>query len=337
MFNYQSISIARLLITITAVSLLISWSSTQGQETQDSTAAHIMGKKLEVYNYPLTQPVLKKIAVHTYPVAIGNDGKHRAWKALGGDSGGEPLADTTTKCDKDCVDISNVNYVMSESPCIWPYDPYYAVVGVCWNATNRGLYHTGKTVHKVKFYAVIESYFGTYGLDTNSTCFRKKCREGRRLYAWSKCMKSSQDNYPWQGRSLNWLMDKAGEVDPRVHLFERYFGKQAEQTLSASAANIRQAQYLTDLFDLNIEEKLGKDFSQGKRDQLQSIRMQMEETLKSLQAPEDNHDLYLEQMNKGINAALNQYAEILSDEEYFRFLNATKDEVFDIRIRQAAR
>lgn len=323
----------QLFFAIAAISLLLSCSRTEDQQAQDAATTHTLGNKLTVYNCPLKKPVLKKVAVHTYPVAIGNDDKRWAWKALGDDSCGTVLDDTTTECGKDCIDISTVNYVMSETPCIWPYDPYYAVVGVCWNATNRGLYYTGKTVHKVKYYAVIESYFGTYGLDTDSKCIRQKCKDGRKLYAWSKCKKTTKQNYPWEGKSLSELTSAGEVVNPRIRLFERYFGDQADQTLSALDADARQAQYLTDLFDLNIDEKLGVEFSVEKRGQLHAIRLQMADTLHNLQVPDDNHELYLEQMNAAINVALQNFAKILTDEEYFRLFNASKHEVFDIRIR----
>lgn len=336
MFKHQPALIIRLTFTFAVLSLLTSCSTPDEQKTLETTT-HTMGNKLMVYNYLLDKPILNKIAVHTYPVAIDNNGKRMSWNALGGKSGGTLLDDTTTQCNKDCIDISTVNYVMSEAPCIWPYEPYYAVVGVCWNAANRGLYYTGKTVHKVKFYAVIESYFGTYGLDNGSTCFRNICKQGRKLYAWSKCMKSTQQNYPWQGKSQRKLTGKTVAVDPRIPLFEHYFGEQADQALKALDTNTRHARYLSDLFDLNIDEKLGTRFSHEKRAPLHAIRVQLARTLDNLQIQDDNHDLYLDQMNTAINKALKKFAIILNDDEYLRLLNASKDEVFDIRNRNATR
>ncbi len=130
------------------------------EKPPSKNAPYIIGNELQAYNYPVLHTVGFTIPIyHTYPVGHTNDGKRMACNALGGDTGGTVLADTTTKCGKNCIDISTVNYVLTKAPCMWPVFPYYGVVGVCWNATNRGLYYTGKTVHNIPFYMVIEDYF----------------------------------------------------------------------------------------------------------------------------------------------------------------------------------
>ena len=151
---------------------------------------HLMGDKLEARYLPLKTPVVGLFANHTYPIAFYENDKNISWGALGRKDGGKILSDTTTDCGNrgKCIDISTVNYIMSEEPCIWPYENYYGVVGVCWNATNRGLFFTDKTVHNVKFYTIIETWFGTYGLDEGSTCISKRCQEGRKKYSWTKCL-----------------------------------------------------------------------------------------------------------------------------------------------------
>jgi hypothetical protein len=127
---------------------------------------------------------------------------------------------------------------------------------------------------------------------------------------------------------------KRDVIDPRILLFDRYFGDRADKALRALDPNTRQTQYLKDLFDLNIDDKLGKDFNFEKRSMLHAIRLQLSDSLNSPQIQDDNHDFYLEQLNKIINNALNKFSEILSDEEYLLFFSASKDEVFDIRILQ---
>ena len=301
------------------------------QQMPAGGSEHVLGKKLTVYHVPLNNLAGKLGVYHTYPVAIDNGGKQWPWGALGRKSGGTVLADTTTQCNKDCIDVSTVNFLMSEAPCIWPYKRFYAVVGVCFNAANRGLYYTGKTVHKVKYYRLVEMYFGTYGLDTRSKCRSKRCQEGKEKFAWSRCLKAVEEKFPWQGRSYSALIENGNEVDPRIPLYERYFGTQVE---SAQSPSNREEQYLAALFELNIDESLGADVDPEKRQQMQKVRQESVQAFRDLEMSEDSHEVYLESFNRISNTALERFADILDDREYIALFGAREGAVFDVRLLQ---
>ena len=329
------------LVTIVLVGFMLSACSLKSTTNKESAPIqHQMGHQMDVRYYPLDNPVLKKIAHHTYPEAFDDDGQRYAWQALGGDSGGNVLADTTTKCEQNgtCIDISTVNYIMSQEPCIWPHKNYYAVVGVCWNATNRGLYYTGKTVHNVPFYTIIEKVYGTYGLDTNSACWYNlnpfKCEEGKKKYAWSQCLTKVQENMPWSAKkATNLEKSSLKPIDPRIELYHDYVQKTNEKGMTASFED----DYLKKLFELNIKEKLG-DISQERKAILFKIDQQYrikragsdKGGLKSTSAElEQQH--YLDTLNQLLNEELKEYQKVLSDEEYFKLFGASKSETFDIR------
>jgi hypothetical protein len=279
---------------------------------------HLMGNKLDVRNYPVKS--LEWVAVHTYPEAFDDNNKRYAWPALGGDEGGDVLDDTTTECQgKECIDISTVNYIMSEAPCIWPKD-FYAIVGVCWNATNRGLYFTNKTVHKVKFYNLVESWFGTYGLDKDSWCLRGKCKEGKELYNWNECLKAVTQNYPWQGRTT---MDKmAISLNPRIRLYQEYYGDATNAEYTNNSKE-KWSSYLQDLVKLQIKERLPQ-ISESTRDGILHIHEQMIER----QAAISFNPPSLPELNTYFNNVLKEYKELLSNKEYQAFFGAKKSEVF---------
>jgi len=297
------------------------------EKLPSKNAQHTMGNQFEAYHYSW----IGKID-HTYPVASTNNGQRRAWHALGGDTGGQVLADTTTKCGKNCIDISTINFIETKSPCMWPAFPYYAVVGVCWNSVNRSLYYTGKTVHNIAFYPVVEDYFGTYGLDDNSTCVTPLCMEGRKKYSWSGCKLAQQAKFPWQGNSLKLLTAKQG-VDPRITLYNKYYAKNKEESLQGIAPQELRQQYLAALMDLNINESLGAKFPADKRASLQNIRLNLQDTLKSLKTSPATHADYLNEFNLAVNQSLKQYRALLTDKQYEQFMHVPKSKVFDVRQR----
>ncbi len=338
--KYFNVS-AMALVTAAAALLLTACSSKSGGPEALAAPTKQMGHKLQARYYPLSNPVIGKVANHTYPEAFDDEGDRHAWKALGGDSGGKVLSDTTTECDKTegCVDISTVNYIMTESPCIWPYKDYYAVVGVCWNATNRGLFYTGKTVHNIKYYPVIEKMYGTYGLDYNSACWHNlhpfKCKDAREKYAWTKCLASVRKHEPWRAESALSLKSSSG-YDPRIELYYRYRKTSESEDVKAAAAG--ESEYLEKLFELNIKERLG-DISDAKKQQLMAIDRRFREERTTLSAGEEkgsetfDHEAYMDALNRQINSELNAYSKVLSDEEYLKLFGASKEESFDIRDR----
>ena len=288
---------------------------------------HLMGNKLEVRNYPVNG--LEWVAVHTYPEAFDDNDKRYAWPALGGDKGGDVLDDTTTECQgKECIDISTVNYIMSEAPCIWPVKDFYAVVGVCWNATNRGLYFTDKTVHKVKFYSLVESWFGTYGLDKDSWCWRNKCKEGKKLYGWSKCLKAVKENYPWQGQTT--MNKMAISLNPRIRLYQEYYGDATNTKYANFNSEEKWFSYRQALVKLQIEERLPQ-ISKSTRYKILAIHAEMIEQMdkqNAVKQAKENHALSLPELNTYFNNVLEKYKKVLSNEEYQAFFGAEKSEVF---------
>ncbi|WP_263832645.1 hypothetical protein [Sulfurospirillum oryzae] len=309
--------------------------SPSNKEIAPAPIQHQMGNQMDARFYPLGGKLMQKIAHHTYPEAFDDNGTRYAWKALGGDSGGDVLADTSTKCDQNgtCIDISTLNYIMTEAPCIWPHEHYYAIVGVCWNATNRGLYYTGKTVHNVPFYTLIEKVYGTYGLDTNSACWYSlspsRCEEGKKKYAWSQCLTKVQEDMPWSGEKTTNLKSSLKPTDPRIELYHDYIQKTNEKDMPTSF----ESDYLKKLFELNIKEKLG-DISEERKAILFKIDKQYrikragsdKGALKSTSA-----ELDLDALNQLFNEELKEYQKVLSDEEYFKLFGASKSETFDIR------
>lgn len=290
---------------------------------------HDMGRKMDVRYYPVDKPIIKYIANHTYPEVFTNNEERKAWPALGGDKGGKELKDTTTECDKDCIDISTVDYIMSHDPCIWPNKPYYGVVGVCWNATNRGLYYTNKTVHEIPFYSVVETWFGTYGLDTDSFCgpFSSTCKEGRKLYAWTKCRKAVEKNYPWQASSAS-LQESP---NPRIMLYNKYYVAPPDAGLKSLSAKDKSFQYLQDLLSLQLTEKLDGSVIKKKSEIILGIHKKWFDIISRIEIINDDHDKYLDDLNEAFNKQLDEYRKILTDEEYEKLFNSTKEQSFDIK------
>jgi len=323
------------IVAIVLVGFMVSACSLKNPSAEKSVDnQHQMGNQMDVRYYPLGGKWLQKIAHHTYPEAFDANGTRYAWKALGGDSGGDVLADTTTQCEQSgtCVDLSTLNYIMTQEPCIWPHQDYYAIVGVCWNATNRGLYYTGRTVHNVPFYAIIEKVYGTYGLDTNSACWYSlnpaRCEEGKKRYAWSQCLLKVQEEMPWSAQKVtDSSPNSAKPVDPRIELYHDYIQKSNANTLPISLEN----DYLKKLFELNIQEKLG-EIAQEKK----AILLTIDQTYRikragSLASTTFDHQRYLDTVNQLINEELQAYQKVLNDEEYLTLFGAPKSVTFDIR------
>lgn len=319
----------QLIITVLVGFMLNACSLKNPSDPKSADTPHQMGVQMDVRYYALGGKLMQKIAHHTYPEAFDANGTRYAWKALGSDIGGDILADTTTKCDsnKNCIDISTINYIMMQAPCIWPREHYYAVVGVCWNATNRGLYYTGKTVHNVPFYTLIEKVYGTYGLDTNSACWYNlnpfRCEEGKKKYAWSQCLASVQEKMPWSTPQTPLLQHL---LNPRIKLYHEY-----------QQANTTEEAYLQKLFEHNIQEKLG-DISKEQKEALLGIdqkhrakRAKMSQNALQTTPEKFDHERHLETLNQLFNEELEEYKQVLSDEAYLKLFGASKSLVFDIR------
>lgn len=324
----------RVTFALLATSVLLLGTGCTDKKTPMSGVSekHLMGHKLDVRNYSVDYPIAKWVAVHTYPESFDDNDKRHAWPALGGDKGGDLLDDTTTECraGEKCIDISTVDYIMSEAPCIWPKDPYYAVVGVCWNATNRGLYFTHKTVHNVKFYAVVESYFGTYGLDDDSTCFRSKCREGRKLYSWTKCRKAVNENYPWHSQ-ITTDAQMALSANPRIRLYHTYYGVAAQSEKANLIPEEKWFRYLRDLVNLQLNERLA-EISTEKRDRILAIHERMFREMGERIFADENHDQYLQELNVFFNEVLDEYKTVLTDAEYKAFFGTEKSKIFALPV-----
>ncbi len=292
---------------------------------------HVIGYKLDAKNRPVSTPVIGQFAVHTYPEAVDNNNKPIAWGALGGNTGGDILSNTTTECSgsRKCIDISTVNYIMSEAPCIWPVKPYYAVVGICWNATNRGLFFTGKTVHDVKFYNIAEWWFGTYGLDEGSMCLTNTCKQGRELYSWSKCIRAATDKYPWQGIPGDRVM---AAPNPRINLYNKYYGPHASSFHDENT----WTRYLQDLVDLQLNEKL-PGLSGDKRTRIIAIHKKMLQKRDQLVLTSENTAHYQQGLETSFNNVLEECKKVFTDEEYKKFFGAEKREKFALPLEASFR
>ena len=287
---------------------------------------HTIGSILFAKKRPIEEPVISKVADHTYLVAVDNNNLEHKWKALGGDTGGETLDGTMTN-KKDSIDITSVDYMMTKAPCIWPME-YYAVVGVCWNACNRGLYFTGKTVHNIKFYALVEHWFGTYGLDDDSTCWRKKSKEGRKLYSWSKALKAIKENAPWMASHKPDAIMATSE-NARVRLYHEFYGETA-QTFNVSLSDGNKwFAYLQRLVSLGLQEALGEISSDKEKKMLEAHRMIVIEPLKMKTFLTEREDISEEEfVEQQLGDLLELYKEILSDTEYQALFLASKSDIF---------
>ena len=290
---------------------------------------HIMGRRLDVRDRPVSAPVISEFAKHTYPEAFDDRNARHAWGALGGSDGGDVLNDTTIECvSGKCIDITTIDFIMSQAPCIWPVKPYYAVVGICWNATNRGLYFTGKTVHNVKYYNIVEWWFGTYGLDDGSRCLTNTCKQGRELYGWTKCLNAVNNKAPWQGKSE--LLTAA--PNPRVKLYNKYYGP-AAGTFRDENTWFR---YLQDLVDLQINEKLPYLHAE-KQKRIREIHKNMLQNKTRANLTSENASQYQQGLESLLNSVLEECRKVFTDEEYKKFFGAEKRERFILPLEPAFR
>lgn len=290
---------------------------------------HKFRDKLYVKHLPVDIPVVDWFAEHTYLVAEKKDGQRQVkWKAFGGDSGGSVLDDTTFE-HVNGVDINTLNYVMEEYPkgILWPKNPFYATVGVCWNACNRGLYFVHKTVHKIKFYIVIETYFGTYGLDDDSTCFTDLCKEGRRLYSWTKTRREVARNHPWQGFSFN-DFSMAKSENYRIKVYHEFFGDSAKKEYKILEPEDRWFNYLQRLLKLHLRIMI-PEINETRINLLLNIHSESLGGLYSIdrKANADNMISHIEEQG---NNMLERFKKELTDEEYKKVFNADKSEKFSI-------
>ncbi len=323
----------------------------------NALSSETRGHTMYVNHLPVKAEILEYVAYHTYPVVLGHQaGDRYAWGSLGGDTGGSELEDTRIECkdNEGCIDLETVSYIMSQEPCAWPgsFPRFYATVGVCWNLTNRGLYYTGKTVHKIPQYFLVETYFGTYGLDDNSTCFSSICREGRNRYGWNKCKQAVEAFHPWLGGQTNgsrvqtalsqngWEKNPSiprDDVDPRITIYDEFFAESSEkqnaspenqeEQISAEPDEDRQLAYLQRLLELNIRENIGA-ISQDQLRRMLDAHYEMYYALKSIEA--NSGEEYIAYFNELANNTLNRYKEILGMENYLKLMNQTKDSPFDL-------
>lgn len=292
-------------------------------EVETTRVKHKLGEKLYVEHLPLAG-AKGKVAEHTYLVAEDNKGLETHWAAFGRADGGKLLMDTLID-QKSSIDIDSVNYMMTKAPCMWPKNPFYAVVGVCWNACNRGLYFTHKTVHNIKHYHAVEMYYGTYGLDDDSWCWSKIAKKGRKLYSWTKALEAIRENCPWQGMAINQNIMAKSE-NSRIRLYHEYFGDTAHEMHKALNPETRWKQYLQDLNKLHLEDKL-PNLHPEKIVKIQDIHANR---LEKMHAPNNideelDHAMHVE---THLNELLDECKTILTDEEYKELFNADKDEIF---------
>lgn len=270
---------------------------------------------------------------HTYVRIDGYNDKSYAWGAFGDNEGGEPLADTTTTCeDGSCIDAHTVAYMMHRLPCRWP-TAAYAQAGVCWNLTNRGLYYTGKTVHNVTNYAVIEGLFGTYGGD--GSVVRDLLEPGAEiddyLFSMNQCLTNQRENAPWTGHDFLSDVNRdlgASEVNPRVRLYQDYFQGIENRSLSAGD---RQRAYLSDLFELNIRENVA-EIDEGTVAQLLEIHGVYLDRFAAIDR--SDHATYLDKFNATMLQQMQEYLDLLGDKRYRQLMNLPEDAPISFDIKE---
>ncbi len=276
--------------------------------THSIAEEHTMGYKIDSRYYPIR--ITAGIANHTYLEAFDDTGERHAWGAFGGSTSGKVLADTTSECGKqeNCIDISTVNYMMTEKPCFFKgaYNGFTGV-GVCWNMVNRGLYYTGKTVHKIPHYWVIEKTYGTYG---HSRWYPQ--------YDFSKCLNSVEQKYPWQGHHYRNTPDTL-----EMHLYKRHFDAEKPENGQDDFF-----EYLQDLVRLSFL-RTNIRINASTQDAVLAIHKKTYQSFQELtetyaNSNEDPEEL----MSKFFNETLDKYKLVLTDEEYEALFNAKKSDVF---------
>ncbi len=90
-------------------------------------------------------------------------------------------------------------------------------------------------------------------------------------------------------------------------------------------------QYLSALMNINIDQNLGAKFSASKRADLQQIRLNLQDALKSLDISPATHEDYLNEFNLAVNQSLVKYRELLTDKQYKQLMHAPKSAAFDVR------
>ncbi len=296
------------------------------------------------------------VVKHTYPM-VDEGGVYHSWGALGRNTGGDGLAGTRTVCEEEaCIDLETVAYIMTEEPCIWPKRRFYNVAGVCWNATNRGLYYTNKTVYRIPFYTAILALHGTYGIDDDSWCWTDVCDEARRRFSWDACLDAVEAIYPWQGGTFrsqsqmeqdhyqpNQKAMPATLNNPEIALYERYRSKNKINRLETGLADSTnekglederkelRLEYLQDLLKLNIERFLGGVSD----DELGSLLMAHRIMYQSFSEINNNSDAgRLAQSNIIMNTMLQTFKSILGMDRYLQLMNLETDSAFDIESYQ---
>ena len=280
---------------------------------------------------------------HTYIEASNGD----AWGCFGANQGGTELSGTRTDGR---IDLTTVEFMANESPCKWPYHPYYGVIGFCHQLANRALYYTGKTVHNAGGYALTTSLCGTYGnyltniSDIHSILQNSIVQnivphdiinyikdhinliyEDINQYSFRNCLARAPR---WEGDSFinrNGLdgsfrnfQDIPGPDDEfsnkEIALYKKYYLE--NNTVLRSGQSIvspylRRQMYLDDLFVLQIHERLGENFPEDKIENLLRIRRRFYREKRVLDLIVISMHLNQDQVTNLYNNLLNNFAKYI--------------------------
>ncbi len=302
---------------------------------------HRWARSINAMTVKIVKPPLASVIDHTYVELDTYTNETMAFGAFGDNTGGKPLDETESHCDgnQKCIDVKTVSYMMLSKPCKWPAASGYGRVGVCWNLVNRGLYYTGQTVHKVPYWTIIESFFGTYGAEGSYGGIMWK--DLTAPYTMSACLTAQQKNAPWEGqdfgvprfgnpdnlRSVAISTATVPKIDPRVQLFNAYHGEE-NSNLRSSAGNNQDQAYLQELLKLNIQEKLGT-LDAVALDAILAIHARYYPKIATLRGA-DSKTFSIKALNALMNEELAEYRQVLGDQRYMTLMGLTSMEPFDV-------
>ena len=267
-------------------------------------------------------------ADHTYVKLVDGKGGCYSCGCFGARSGGKYL--DLTRSDTFEKNFKTIIYMASTPPCKWKWI-FYPAVGTCHQLANRGLYHTGKTVRKARWYGFTSLIYNTYG--DIKTLFLLG-------YHMRLCIRKAGPWQPGVPQPCDATIKSLTTISNFEKLiFDKYFGA---ETIELKRNNLKQKyrRYRDEWLMTNIAVRLGPKYPAIKADEIKKIRDDMlaekEKLDMELVETENLTDDLLGRYNKLFNYYLDMYREKIFDrrkkEEFERFFDMGYKEEFDIRL-----